>query len=215
MLLRLLTKLICANVLHPTKSDIFAASMSALKEYVKIISYNFRRLRYLHDHTHEYISECTEMSPMTINRIENAEMCSLQTAISLATHFKVTLNELTTDKNFDDDTLYKLQKMEFVPIYAIPQNLRDNLFNYIAEENDLIPRIIYIGWIDHIEFRGWKGGKKGGVKDIEIISKLKDGESSKYQKENHVSVLNYIYRADPKKFTLRKKQETYLCTRIL
>ena len=201
---------------HMSLEKVYLQAMSVLKEYVSVISYNFRKLRHRYNQTHEFISERSGINMQVLANLENAKICSLSTAISIALHFKVTLNDLIKERGFDPEIIYPLQKKEIIHRSLIPGELHELLFNFLANESEFIDRVSFINWVEYIDYRGRKQRNRNDKASfIQKINSLLQGESTPYAKEHHIQILDYISRNELKTFTLRRKEDRYICTKVL
>ena len=94
------------------KNNIFASDMSVFNEYISLISYNFRKLRHINNQSIDFISEKTGIDTQVLARLENEKNCGLSTAIGIAIHFKITLNDLIKERDYNKDEIFALKKRE-------------------------------------------------------------------------------------------------------
>lgn len=201
---------------HVIKKHIFANDMSGIKEYITLISFNCRKLRYLNNQTRDYIADKTGLDIQLINHLETEKRCSLSTALIVAGHFKVTMNDLLTPIDFDTKRVLPLRKLDFVKTSMIPAELHDSIFNFIAKEEEYIDRVSFRTWLDFISFRGRvQRTRNENVPFMRRIINLDINETTSYMRKNHIHVLDYILINNITNLKLRKNKEHYTCTRIL
>lgn len=207
------------------KNNIFASDMSVIKEHISIISYNFRKLRHTHNQSIDFISEKTGIDMQVLARLENEKNCGLSTAIGIAIHFKVTLNDLIKERDYNKNEITILKKRESTHRSLIPHELHFDLFNYLAAEQEYINRMSLLNFVEFLEYRAQKArvinknshsARKNKKNTIFLkINKLAVSESVVYDKNDHLLIFKYIFKHSFNHLTLRRERDTYICTRIL
>lgn len=204
------------------KNNIFASDMSVFNEYISLISYNFRKLRHINNQSIDFISEKTGIDTQVLARLENEKNCGLSTAIGIAIHFKITLNDLIKERDYNKDEIFALKKRESTHRSLIPHEMHFDLFNLLASEPEYINRISLLKWIEYLDYRAqkvkvihdkYRKNKKNAI--LNKINTLSLNQSVIYQKKNHIMLFEYIFKNRLKHLKLRRECDTYICTRIL
>lgn len=182
-----------------------------LLEYFDIFSYNFRRLKYIHRQTQEYISDKTEINRVTIMMLETGKMVSLNTILFMATHFGVNLSEFTKEKEYDTE-VQLLLKLSFVELTYIPDSLKNSFLNFFLGR-DVVSQADFKRWIDYLEYRrAVYLVKRGGI--LNKFNNLKTGERFHYDGRHHAFLFDLVSNTKEGTYLLSNKSGTHNCTKI-
>jgi hypothetical protein len=147
-----------------------------------------------------------------LNAVENEKRCSLQTLITLAVHFNVTLSDFVKERTYPYQYLISLRKKPYIVIGDIPKHMRIDFFNFFASEVTSVPTAYYLTWVNHLEYKRSIFKINRSVLEKKIES-LNIGDSFQYSSKDHLYIFNYICGANIGGFELRL-YSNYICKRI-
>ena len=186
-------------------------SCPALIEYLDIFAYNFRRLRYLHRQTQEYIARQTGLSEVTVNTFELGNTVTLTTVALIADHFKVRLSDFYKDREYSQEVL-TLLKLPFVNVSSVPDELQNSFLNFFLD-SDLVSQADFRRWIDYLEYRrAIYLVERSGI--VNKFNKLVVGKRFHYDGRHHAFLFDLVSNTKEGTYLLSNKSGTHNCTRL-
>lgn len=184
---------------------------NTLTEYLNIFSYNFRRLRYHHKQTQEFISLSVGITEPTINDFEQGKRVTLTTVALISDHFKVRLSDFYKDKEYNQEIL-PLLKLSFVGVDLIPDELRVSFLNYFLG-TEIVSQSDFKRWVNYLEYRrSIFLVQRGGI--LNKFSRLGVGEKFHYDGRHHAFLFDLVSNTNNGVYLLSNKSGTHNCTRI-
>lgn len=187
---------------------------SAIAEIKEIISYNLRRLRFLHKLSISELVQQVDITLITVHNCETGKHIGLESLLKLCVFYKVTLAQITQEKlHSEHDTLLKsFKKLQSVRIVDIPFPYKHDFKNFCAKEDACCSRADYNTWLNFIEYNG--RFPKQSERVSSVVKLLGVGESVNYEPKSHIKFYGFLLTNNSNEYTLRNNQGVYACTKI-